>query len=196
MWLTVKSEKPENLPVQQTQGRDTHLSMCPQDMVLSSWHHNFCVRCTFKSKMPTSLQRSPWSPSVSLYSLRSHTLCCFTLSRSCRSQQHCTVCTNSSIVNIYHILPDIYYIIMHLVFIIVTMQSFCQKTLPVCVCTLRLQAIHMSNLLQFNLLHKILNSLQRRRNKVVWKQCITYYLLLFFYFPVNVICLIVFPTLK
>lgn len=40
------------------------------------------------------------SISVSLYSPRSHTLCCFTLSPSRRSQ-HCTVCTINPRVDIY-----------------------------------------------------------------------------------------------
>lgn len=98
MWLTVKSEKPENVPVQQRQAGDTHLQTCLQDIVLSSSQH-LCVRSTFKSRMPTSLQKTS---SFRGYTLRSQTpLLCFTLRRSCKSLQLCTVCMSIFIAHKY-----------------------------------------------------------------------------------------------
>lgn len=61
---TVKSEKPENAPAQQRQGRRALLSTCLQDILLSSPQRR-CVRCTFKCRMPTALQKSSCSPSAS-----------------------------------------------------------------------------------------------------------------------------------
>lgn len=64
MWLTVKSETPEKAAVQQRQGRRALLNVSSGHLVVISTAH-CCVRCTFKCRMPGSLQKSSCSPSAS-----------------------------------------------------------------------------------------------------------------------------------
>lgn len=73
---SVKSEKCENTPAQQR----AHLHTCLQDTASSappSLQH-FCVRCPFKCRLPTSLQRKH-KFCISFYSLRSKLCVAFLL---------------------------------------------------------------------------------------------------------------------